>query len=315
MTVVRFVRVSSHYPFDSSSTICRLIHLPLRKLLFLRATILSLCGLGLRKTAAPRITNLRMTNHEARFGGILRLYGVDGQERLRRAHVCVVGIGGVGSWAVEALARSGIGKLTLVDLDDVCISNVNRQLHAVTGTFGKPKVEVMAERVRLINPDCEVHVEQLFFTAGTAEQLLASGFDVVMDAIDTRAMKGLLIASCHAKKIPIVTTGGAGGRRDPTALCVADLTQATHCGLLVNLRKLLRAEYNFPRDPKQLFGVDCVFSSESQVFPAPDGTVCETRQPGERLRLDCSSGYGTASFVTGAFGFAAAAQVVKRIVV
>ena len=254
-----------------------------------------------------------MTNHEARFGGILRLYGADGQERLRRAHVCVVGIGGVGSWAVEALARSGIGKLTLVDMDDVCISNVNRQIHAATGTFGKPKVEAMAERVRLINPDCEVRAEQLFFTATTAEQLLAPGYDAVLDAIDSREMKALLIALCRAKDIPIVTTGGAGGRRDPTALRVADLAQATHCGLLVNLRKLLRTEHNFPRDPQQPFGVDCIFSPEPQVYPAGDGTVCDVKPPGERLRLDCRTGYGTACFVTGAFGFAAAAQVVKRI--
>src|SRR5262245_31820335 len=98
-----------------------------------------------------------MKNYDARFGGIRRLYGAEGQERLRRAHVCVVGIGGVGSWTVEALARSGVGALTLVDLDEVCISNVNRQLHAVTGEFGKPKVEVMAARVKLIQPDCEVH--------------------------------------------------------------------------------------------------------------------------------------------------------------
>jgi len=255
-----------------------------------------------------------MTNHEARFGGILRLYGADAQERLRRGHACVVGIGGVGSWAVEALARSGIGKLTLVDLDDVCISNVNRQIHAVTGSFGKPKVEAMAERVRLINPDCDVRCEQIFFTAKTAEQLLAPRFDAVLDAIDSREMKALLIALCRAKNIPIVTTGGAGGRRDPTALRVADLAQATHCGLLVNIRRLLRSEHNFPRDPKQPFGVDCVFSPEPQVYPAGDGTVCDERPQGERLRLDCRTGYGTASFVTGAFGFAAAAQIVKRII-
>src|SRR5262245_31811925 len=181
-----------------------------------------------------------MTNHEARFGGILRLYGKDGQERLRHAHVCVIGIGGVGSWAVEALARSGIGNLTLVDLDDVCISNVNRQLHAVTGEFGKPKVEVMAERVKLINPDCPVHAQQLLFTAGTAETLLATNYDCVLDAIDQTAMKALLIARCCNRGLPIVTTGGAGGRRDPTAIRVDDLARSTHDGLLAATRKLLR---------------------------------------------------------------------------
>jgi len=255
-----------------------------------------------------------MTNHEARFGGILRLYGKDGQGRLRRAHVCVIGIGGVGSWAVEALARTGIGQLTLVDLDDVCISNVNRQLHAVTGEFGKPKVEVMAARVQLINPDCAVKTEQMLFTAATAETLLATDYDCVLDAIDQTAMKALLIARGRERKLPIVTTGGAGGRRDPTAIRVDDLARSTHDGLLAATRKLLRDAHGFPRDPRQEFGVSCVFSPEAQVFPARDGTVCEKPEAGSNLRLDCRSGYGTATFVTGAFGFAAVAQVVNQIV-
>ena len=128
-----------------------------------------------------------MTNYEARFGGIGRLLGTSGAERLRAAHVGIIGIGGVGSWAVEALARTGVGQLTLVDLDDVCISNVNRQLHAVTGEFGKPKIEVMAARVKLINPDCSVHAQQMFFSPGTAEEILAAKFDCVLDAIDDEA--------------------------------------------------------------------------------------------------------------------------------
>jgi tRNA A37 threonylcarbamoyladenosine dehydratase len=254
-----------------------------------------------------------MTNYEARFGGIRRLFGTDGQERLRRSHVCVIGIGGVGSWAVEALARTGVGTLTIVDLDDVCISNVNRQLHAITGEFGKPKTEVMGARVKLINPDAVVHPLQMLFTATTAAQILAPHFDCVLDAIDSRPMKALLIARCRERKIPIVTTGGAGGRRDPAAIRTADLARTTHDGLLANVRQLLRAEYGFPRDQRQSFGVNCVYSPETQVFPARDGSVCEEREPGSTLRLDCRSGYGTAAFVTGAFGFAATAQVVKRI--
>jgi tRNA A37 threonylcarbamoyladenosine dehydratase len=254
-----------------------------------------------------------MTTYEARFGGIRRLYGADGQDRLARAHVCVVGIGGVGSWVVEALARTGLGALTLVDLDDVCISNVNRQLHAVTGAFGRPKVEAMAERIRLIQPDCRINAMQSLFTATTAAEILAAKYDGVVDAIDQTAMKALLIARCRALNIPIVTTGGAGGRRDPTALRVADLARTTHDGLLSATRKLLRDEHGFPRDPKVAFGVDCVYSTEAQVYPAADGSVCETREPGANLRLDCRSGYGTASFLTGAFGFAAAARMVKLI--
>jgi tRNA A37 threonylcarbamoyladenosine dehydratase len=254
-----------------------------------------------------------MTNYESRFGGIRRLFGVAGQERLQRAHVCVIGIGGVGSWAVEALARTGVGALTLVDLDDVCISNVNRQLHAVTGEFGKPKVEAMAGRIRLINPDCRVDVQQKLFTASTADAILATKFDVVLDAIDSTALKALLIARCCQNRIPVVTAGGAGGRRDPALIRVDDLARSTHDGLLANVRKILRSDHKFPRDPKKKFGVRCVFSPEPQVFPAKDGGVCATPEPGENLRLDCTSGYGTATFVTGAFGFAAAAEVVKLI--
>jgi len=255
-----------------------------------------------------------MTNYEARFGGILRLYGQDGQDRLHRAHVCVIGIGGVGSWAVEALARTGIGTLTLVDLDDVCISNVNRQLHAVTGEFGKPKIEVMAARVQLINPECVVHAEQQLFTATTAEQLLAPKYDCVVDAIDRTVMKALLIAECRQRHLPLVVTGGAGGRRDPMAICIEDLARTTHDRLLSTTRNLLRAEHGFPRDTKKKFGVECVYSPEPQLYPAKDGSVCAKPEPGTRRRLDCRTGYGTACFVTGAFGFAAAAQVVKIIV-
>lgn len=254
-----------------------------------------------------------MTNYEARFGGILRLYGRHGQDRLRGAHVCVVGIGGVGSWAVEALARTGIGTLTLVDLDDVCISNVNRQLHAVTGEFGRPKVAVMAQRVLAINPDCQVHALHSLFTKSTATEILATRYDGLLDAIDSPSLKALLIARCCERAIPAVTTGGAGGRRDPTALRIEDMARTTHDALLQATRKILRAEYSFPRGEKR-FGVPCVYSPEAPVFPAKDGSVCERPEPGSKLRLDCRSGYGTSCFVTGAFGFAAAAQVVRLIV-
>jgi tRNA A37 threonylcarbamoyladenosine dehydratase len=252
-------------------------------------------------------------NYEARFGGVRRLFGASGQERLQQAHVCVVGIGGVGSWAVEALARTGVGAITLVDLDDVCISNVNRQLHAVTGEFGKPKVAVMTQRVLAINPDCRLHALHSLFTKTTADEILATQYDAVLDAIDSPSLKALLVARCCERGVPVVTTGGAGGRRDPTALRVDDLARTTHDALLQATRKILRAEFGFPRGEKK-FGVSCVYSPEAQVFPAKDGSVCEKPEPGSNLRLDCRSGYGTACFVTGTFGFAAAARVVKLIV-
>jgi tRNA A37 threonylcarbamoyladenosine dehydratase len=250
--------------------------------------------------------------YSARFSGIQRLYGKQGQGRLRKAHVCVVGIGGVGSWTVEALARSGVGVLTLIDLDEICISNTNRQLHAVRGVSGQAKVDVMARRVLEINPDCTAHAVQAFFTASTADTLLATRFDCLVDAIDQVTQKSLLIAQCHERHLPIVTTGGAGGRRDPTRIRTTDLAHSTHDALLQEVRRLLRREYGFPRPPSS-FGVDAVFSTERQVFPTADGEVYTQRQTGQDLRLDCNSGYGTASFLTGAFGFAAAALAVNRI--
>jgi tRNA A37 threonylcarbamoyladenosine dehydratase len=254
-----------------------------------------------------------MSPFERRFGGVGRLFGTGGLERLRRAHVCVVGLGGVGSWAVEALARSGVGELTLVDLDDVCISNVNRQLHALAGELGKPKVEVMAQRVTAINPECTVHALHSFFLASTAAQILQSPYDAVLDAIDSLSLKCLLISACRERKTPVVTVGAAGGRRDPTAIEVADLAFSSHDRLLQEVRRCLRRRHSFPRGDCA-FGVECVFSREEPVVPTREGLVCNTRSASPDLRLDCNSGLGTAAFVTGAFGFAAASRIVHQIV-
>lgn len=253
-----------------------------------------------------------MDSYGRRFGGLARLFGEDGLERLRRAHVAVVGLGGVGSWAVEALARSGIGELTLIDLDDVCISNVNRQIHALDGELGKPKVEVMTRRVGAINPDCVVHALHSFFLKSNAEQILQTPFDAVLDAIDSPSLKCLLIASCRFRKIPITVVGAAGGRHDPTAIQVVDLAFSSGDRLLQELRRKLRRVYNFPRGD-QPFGVECVVSREPPVFPTKDGCISVDRAEEPDLRLDCASGFGTASFVTGAFGLVAASRIVQRI--
>jgi len=256
--------------------------------------------------------NPASSDYESRFSGVRRLFGTEGQQRLQRARVCVVGIGGVGSWAVEALARSGIGALTLVDLDDICVSNVNRQIHALDGTIGQPKIEAMAARARAINPDCAVTPVHAFFTEATAPEILQPRFDYVLDAIDSPSKKCLLIAACRERSLPVLVVGGAGGRRDPTALKITDLARCTHDRLLTEVRSQLRASFGFPRGEKN-FGIDCVHSPEPMLYPRQDGTVCATREPGSTLRLDCESGYGTACFVTGAFGFAAAAHVVRKI--
>ncbi len=253
-----------------------------------------------------------MQHYQRRFGGIGRLYGREGLERIRRAHVCVVGLGGVGSWAVEALARSGLGELTLVDLDDVCISNVNRQLHALEGELGKPKVEVMARRVRAINPDCVVHARQAFFLKSNAHEILQGGFDYVLDAFDSPSRKCALIALCRAKAIPAITTGASAGRRDPTAVRVTDLAFSSHDRLLQEVRKKLRTRHGFPRG-KNPFGVECVLSREPAVYPARDGQVGKTPGAEPDLRIDCDTGFGTASFVTGTFGFVAAGRIIQRI--
>lgn len=249
---------------------------------------------------------------QSRFSGIGRLFGTSGLARLRAAHVCVVGVGGVGSWTVEALARSGVGFLTLVDPDDVCVSNTNRQLPALEGGFGRAKVEVLAERVHAINPECRVSAVQEFFAEASAERILAPGFDYVLDAIDSPSKKCLLIAGCRARNFPILVTGGAGGRRDPTAIRVAELARSSHDRLLVQVRRDLRQHHGFPGEGKP-FGIECVFSPEPVVYPASDGSVCAQREPNADLHLNCESGYGTASFVTGTFGFVAAAHIVRKL--
>ena len=265
-----------------------------------------------------------MSDFDFRFGGIARLYGTAALSRFRAAHVMVVGIGGVGSWVVEALARSGIGRLTLVDLDEVCVSNINRQLHALDSTVGRSKVEVMVERVRTISPEARVEGRVEFFTADTASRLLGLETDsisedrpdFVVDAIDAMSNKVRLIALCQGAGIPLVVCGGAGGRRDPTAVRVADLATVTHDRLLSEVRKRLRREHGFSRTSKKL-RIECVHSAEAPVFPDRDGQVCATRASDNEmpLRLNCESGFGSATQVTGTFGFAAAARVLARLAV
>lgn len=253
-------------------------------------------------------------DYRNRFSGIGRLYGADAMKKLRAAHVCVIGIGGVGSWAVEALARSGVGRLTLIDLDEVCVTNVNRQLPAIEGQIGRAKVEVMAERVAGINPGCEVAAVAEFFTTKSAERHLSGAMDCVIDAIDNVAHKCQLIAACRERRLPLVVAGGAGGKRNPALVRVDDLAFATNDRLLKQVRKALRREHGFPEEStKKPFGIPAVFAAENARYPWSDGQVCDAPEPGSELRLNCESGFGTASFVTGAFGFAAAAEAVRIV--
>lgn len=253
------------------------------------------------------------SDYEQRFGGVGRLFGRSGLERLAAAHVCVVGVGGVGSWAVEALARSGLGALTLIDLDDVCLTNVNRQLPALDGQIGRPKVEVLAERVQAINPGCQVTTHAEFFTKANAGELLATPFSYCIDAIDKVNHKALLLAECHARRLPALAIGGAGGKRDSTGIRLADLGASGSDRLLRQLRRRLREEHGFPGGNGVHFGIPCVFSAEAPVYPWANGEACATPEPGSSLALDCASGFGTAVFATAAFGLAAAGAVVRHL--
>lgn len=251
---------------------------------------------------------------ENRFGGTRRLYGQAATELYRKAHICVIGIGGVGSWVAEALARSAIGEITLIDLDDICITNTNRQIHALSDTIGRSKVEVMAERIRAINPDCVVHEVEDFITLENISDHLTNKFDYVVDAIDSVKEKAALIAHCCRRKIPVVTVGGAGGQMDPTQVQVADLSRTEQDPLAAKVRSMLRRHYGFSKSGRR-FAVECVYSSEQLMYPQPDGSVCGTKsiQDGN-TRLDCSGGFGAATCVTATFGFVAVSRVLKKMV-
>lgn len=248
-----------------------------------------------------------------RFGGIERLYGKGSLDRLQAAHVAVIGLGGIGSWAAEALARSGIGALTLIDLDDVCVTNVNRQIHALESTVGKSKARAMADRLEQVNPELVVRIEETYFNHTNAEALLDRGFDFIVDAIDSTHDKCLLVSECYHRGQGLVVSGGAGGKCDPAQVGACDLRDATNDPLLKRVRRKLRQEYGFSRDLTKPFGIPTVFSAENPVFPWSDGSVCTKPEPGESLKLDCASGFGTASFLTGTLGFAAASVVVGAL--
>ena len=264
-------------------------------------------------SSAPPNTPSVPAHHDAdlerRFGGVRRLYGADALTRFQNAHIAVVGIGGVGSWAVEALARSAIGQLTLIDLDMVAESNVNRQIHALGDVFGKAKTTAMAERVRAINPACVVHEIEDFVSPENVGEMLDRGFDYVVDAIDQVRTKVAMIAWCVAHGLPIVTAGGAGGQMDPTRIVVDDLARTIQDPLLSKVRARLRKEHGFSRDPKKKFGVRAVYSNEPIRAPAA-GATCDTPPAGSGLNC---AGYGSAVCVTAPFGFFAANEALLHL--
>ncbi len=254
-------------------------------------------------------------DYNQRFGGTRRLYGHDAVEILRAAHVCVIGLGGVGSWGAEALARTGIGELTLIDMDDVCVTNVNRQIHAMQGTVGQSKIDVMAARIRLINPECRVNLIDDFISPDNQHLYLKPEFDYVLDAIDSLKAKAALLAHCRRNKIKVITVGGAGGQVDPTQIQVADLTRTIQDPLAKKLKDRLRRDYHFPKNPARKFGIECVFSTEQLKYPQADGSVCAMKSTAEGpKRMDCATGFGAATMVTASFGFVAAAKIVEKLI-
>jgi tRNA threonylcarbamoyladenosine dehydratase len=268
------------------------------------------------------------TNQKRRFAGVARLYGESGLQAFEKAHVLVAGLGGVGSWAVEALARSGISELTLMDFDHIAVSNVNRQLHAIEDNFGKSKSEAMAERVRQINPLIKLNVIDEFLTPDNLDAHLRENaenpFFAVLDATDDVKMKIALVAYCEGRdelgrarvaqqkeqeittqnskkslSIPLIICGGAGGKLDPSRIKAADLAKTTQDPVLSKIRYSLRKEYGFSSDPKKKLGVTAIYSDEPRQGVASGGLSC--------------AGYGSAVTVTATFGFVAAAEVLKLL--
>jgi tRNA A37 threonylcarbamoyladenosine dehydratase len=249
-------------------------------------------------------------DYNRRFGGIARLYGSDALDIYRHSNIAVVGVGGVGSWAVEALARSGIGKLTFFDMDHVAESNINRQLPALDSELGKAKVMVLAKRVEQINPNCIVEPIDVFIEENNQSNFISNQFDYLIDCIDSYRSKASLISYCKGLKIPVLTVGGAGGKLDPTKIRQTDLSRSEQDPLLSKTRKLLRKKYNFPANLKRRFDVPCVFSLEQQKS-ADDLTSCGIGEQSDST-LNCS-GFGSCMTVTASFGLVAVSHVLKKL--
>lgn len=258
-------------------------------------------------------------DHARRFGGIARLYGEAGLHKISASHICVIGIGGVGSWVAESLARSGVGEISLIDMDIVTESNINRQLVATTANIGRDKGQVMRERILDINPACRVNVVDEFISSDNLSELITNNFDYVLDCIDNFRTKAALIHYCKTNKIKILTTGGAGGQVDPTKVVQTDLSRTQHDVLLAKTRKLLRQEYRFSRNLKRSFGIPCVYSNEQLVYPDGQGGLSAQRpivnDSAAELSnaLNCAGGIGSITHVTATFAFFATGFVLNQI--
>lgn len=240
--------------------------------------------------------------YERRFAGVEKVYGAHAFHQYENSHVMVIGIGGVGSWAVEALARSGVGELTLIDMDVIAASNINRQLPALSSTLGREKIEVMAERCYAINPRIKINLVDDYLSADNVKVLLENRPDVVLDCIDDVRAKLALMLHCRFNKIPLIVSGGAGGKLDPLKIRVADLSKTEQDPMLAKLRSQLRAK-GICKKPKEKFGISCIYSIDN---PFSSADVCAS------AGLRCG-GYGSAVVVTSSFAMIAVSEVLKKM--
>ncbi len=271
-------------------------------------------------------TNYQRTGEELetyklhrRFDRMGRLVGDAGMQKLMSSHVMVIGLGGVGSWAAEMAVRSGIGKVTIIDFDEICITNFNRQLHAVQGMVGKPKTEILTERFKKINPSCEIIPVFRFYNSDSHGEIFAQKPDYVIDAIDHVTSKCFLLNYCRSEKVSVVTSTGSGGRMDPTRIKTSDLSETSIDPLARSIRRILRQEYDFPETGS--FGIQAVYSDEPAMAPQElhydggKGFQCVCPQ-GDNPFFNCDNRnliMGNAGFVTGAFGMACASVAVKGL--
>ncbi|OCG17619.1 tRNA cyclic N6-threonylcarbamoyladenosine(37) synthase TcdA [Gilliamella sp. App6-5] len=253
-----------------------------------------------------------------RFSGIARLYGESALQCFLQAHICVIGIGGVGSWVAEALARSGIGQITLIDMDDVCVTNTNRQIHALQSNIGKAKTSVMAKRILQINPECVVNEIDDFINIDNVSEYLGTKqsprYNYIIDAIDSVHDKAAVLAYCKRQKLKVITIGGAGGQKDPAQIKIADLAKTIQDPLAAKLREKLKHNYKLNKDSKGKYAIPCVFSTEQLTYPAKNGQICFTKSDAEGpKKMDCESGFGAITTVTATFGFVAVSYVLNKL--
>ncbi|MGH1427301.1 MAG: tRNA threonylcarbamoyladenosine dehydratase [Arenicella sp.] len=256
----------------------------------------------------------KVTHPPRRFTGLYSLYGEQGLANLQKSHVVVIGVGGVGSWAVEALARNAIGHITMIDMDMVAESNINRQLPAMHSTVGKDKTIVLKERVMDINPDCQIDIIDDFVSVTNATEILPKQAEYVLDCIDNFRVKAAIIAHCKRKKMPVLTVGGAGGQVDPTRIQQVDLSRTQHDALFAKTRKLLRQDYDFARNPKRTFGVPCVYSDEQVSYADGHGGLTKQKPESTGSGLSCAGGLGSSMQVTSTFAMVAVARIVNDLI-